>query len=315
MAIAAVAGGVALASIGCSSDSDSADSTHGESVTITHALGETTVKGVPERIVVLDGQWLDAALALGVTPVAYSDIVSKMTGTPAPWEPESLKDDKTINSGGDMVEQTVSFDPDLILAPGYGIDKAQYDKLSQVAPTIPALSTSEVSSWTDQVTALGKVLHKESAATKVIDDINGRIDAIAAKNPGIKGKTFLTSYLASPTQLMVLVDAKDGSSELFTRLGMTLPPKLVEGAGGNSRISLSPERLADLNSDLLVATATPEMQTLFKDLPGYPGLPSVSKNSLAFLDVLTGTALNLPTPLNLPYILDKLEPTIVNAGK
>lgn len=62
----------------------------GAGVTVKHKLGETTVEGTPERVVTIGNQWLDASLALGVTPVGYADNVSILAGgQKVPWAPDS----------------------------------------------------------------------------------------------------------------------------------------------------------------------------------------------------------------------------------
>ncbi|WP_369640770.1 ABC transporter substrate-binding protein, partial [Nocardia sp. JMUB6875] len=174
--------------------------------------------------------------------------------------------------------------------------------LSKVAPTLPALGKETITPWPDQVRALGQVLHKSTAADKLIADLNARIDAISQRNPGLKGKTFTSSWLAGPSQLMVLTDPKDGSSRLFTQLGMTIPENLVAQGGNGGRLSLSPERLDELTSDLLLAGYSPGMDEKYRALPGFNNLPSVKKNAAVFLTVQEISAINQPTPLSLPYL-------------
>lgn len=317
LALTAIAASMAVGLVACSGDSGDEQGGSGDAVTIDHAQGQTTIEGVPQRVVALGSQWADASQALGVTPVGYLDLVSMSTGgQSAPWDPPEMSQAAKINPQGDIVEQVAELNPDLILAPGFGADKTTFDKLSALAPTIANLSTSQIEKWQDQVTTLGKIYHKPDAATQVINDVEGRIAAVRDANPGLAGKTFLTAYLASPTQLMVLADPNDGSSALFTELGMTLPQNLVDEAGSmGGRIALSPERVGDLNADLLVATAAPGMEAAFKALPGYADLPAVRNGGLAFVDIVTGTGMNMPTPLSLPYVLDKLEPTLVTVGQ
>ncbi|MFB8002095.1 ABC transporter substrate-binding protein [Nocardia sp. NPDC056000] len=290
--------------------SDDGDSGAG-SVTVKHVMGETKIDGTPKRVVTLGPQWFDAALALGVTPVGY--LVPGLTATTkVPWEPAIPESAKRIEATGDYVEQIAALEPDLILAPAFMADRTMYDKLSKLAPTIDSLSSAQIDSWQDQVTTLGKVLRKETEAAKVIADVDGKIDAVGVKHPGVKGKTFLTCMLTGPAQLMVLADPKDGSAELFTRLGMTMPENIVREAPSGGRLALSPERLSDLTSDLLVCGAMPSLEAKFKDLPGYNDLPAVKRGGIAFVDVVAINAINQPTALSVPYVLEKLEPAFAN---
>ncbi|KAA0021239.1 ABC transporter substrate-binding protein [Antrihabitans cavernicola] len=316
-ALALLATVAVLAPAACGSDSTDAKQESTETVSIKHSLGTTNIEGTPQRVVTIGSQWLDAAQALGVKPVGYVDTVSAMSGgTPAPWEPASLKESKALDAQGDLVEQVAALNPDLILVPGFLVDQATYDKLTKLAPTIANVGSGAVEAWDQQVDVLGKVLHKPDEAKKVVDDVNGKIEAVGTRYPGLKGKSFLTSFLSTPTQLMVLADPKDGSSTIFTRLGMVAPQNLVDQAAATGgRLALSPERVGDLTSDLLVATAAPGMEETFKQLPGYATLPAVQKNSVAFLDIASGSGLNTPSALSVPYLLDKLDPAFANAAK
>lgn len=311
--MAAMALGLVLGAAACGSSDSTSGS--GDAVTIKHTMGEATIEGTPERVVTIGPQWLDAAVALGVTPVGYL-VPGAAPGQTVPWLPQSLaQQSKALTAGGDVAEQIAALNPDLIVAPGYMMDKAMYDKLSKLAPTIGPLTSAQIDPWEDQTTALGKALRKESAAEQVIADVHGKIDAVAARHPGLRGKTFLTCMLTTPTQLMVLADPKDGSAQAFTRMGLTMPEKLVAEAPSGGRLALSPERLGDLTADLLVCGAAPGLEAKFKQLPGYAELPSVRQGGIAFVDMITINAINVPTALSLPYVLDKLEPTLANVGK
>ncbi|WP_024800456.1 ABC transporter substrate-binding protein [Nocardia sp. BMG51109] len=312
MAVVALAVGLVLGVAGCGSGGDDAGSTG--SVTVDHTMGKATIEGTPKRVVTIGTQWLDAAVALGVTPVGY--LVPGGTGASVPWlPPELAQQSEEITMGGDVTEQIAALEPDLIVAPGFLMDKAMYDRLSQLAPTIGPLTTAQVDPWEDQMTTLGKVLDKQAEADKVVADVHGRIDAVTARHPALRGKTFLTCMLTTPTQLMVLADPKDASAQTFSRMGMTMPEKLVNEAPNGGRLALSPERLTDLTADLLVCGAAPGLEQKFKQLPGYSDLPSVRQGGIAFVDMITINAINLPTALSLPYLLDKLEPTFANVGK
>ncbi|MFD6160250.1 ABC transporter substrate-binding protein [Nocardia sp. NPDC060256] len=313
-AFAVLAVGLLLTSAACGSD-DSSGGGSGD-VTITHSMGQTSVTGTPKRIVTLGNQWLDATLALGVTPVGYADNVSQGAKSKVPWVPDSLNDAKVLKMGADVVEQIAALEPDLILVPGFMVDKAMYEKLAKLAPTIgPVTPNAQIDQWSDQLVTLGKVLHKEAEADKLVANVNGRIDEVAHRYPGLRGKTFLTCMLTGPAQLMVLADPKDGSAALFNRLGMAIPAKIAAEAPTGGRLALSPERLGDLTSDLLVCGAIPAFEEKFKRLPGYDELPSVRNNGIAFVDVTTISAINIPTPLSVPYVLEKLDPTLAALNK
>lgn len=313
-AVATLAAALTLGLAACGSSSDDAGS-GGEPVTITHARGSTTVPGTPKKIVVLGNQWLDTTLALGVTPMGYVDNVATVSKSTPPWEPKALEAAKALNPVGNVAEQVAALEPDLILADPFVADQKTYDELSKIAPTLPALGKDVVTPWPDLVTTLGKVLHKEDAAAKVIADVDKKIDTIAKANPGLNGKTFATTWFASATQLMVVTDPNDGSSKLFTKLGMGIPKDLTDLPANQGRVALSPERVDKLTADLLLAGYSPGLDEKYRQLPGYTDLPAVRKGSVVFLTTQDISAINTPTALSVPYILDKLEPAFAAAAK
>lgn len=311
--VAAVAATLTLGLAACGSSSDDAGS--GERVTITHARGETTIQGTPKKVVTLGNQWLDTALALDTVPVGYIDNVAIASKSVPPWEPEKLKSAKSISSTANIAEQVAALEPDLILVDAFIADQKTYDELSRVAPTVPGLTKDAVGKWQDQVTTLGKILGKQDAATKVIAGVDDKIAGLVAANPGLKGKTFASTWLGSPSQLMVLTDPNDGSARVFAQLGMTIPQNLVDTHSAGGRLALSTERLDQLTADLLLAGAAPGMDEKYRQLPGYGDLPAVQKNTVVFMTTMEITAVNQPTALSVPYILDKLTPALSSVAK
>ncbi|MGI5221435.1 ABC transporter substrate-binding protein [Nocardia sp. CA-290969] len=310
--VVALAGVLALLVAGCGG---SAEESAGAGVTVAHAFGETVVPAKPAKIVALGNQWLDTVQAFGIVPAGYIDNVAVMARRAPAWEPESLQQATALNTGGDITEQVAALEPDLILADPFIADRSRYDQLSKIAPTLPGLSGKAAAPWPELVTTLGKVLGREADADRIVADVWAQVDAVGAANPDLKGKTFLSTWLAGPTQLMVLNDPEDGSGQLFTRLGMTIPQHIRDMPASNGRISLSPERVGELTSDLLIAGYSVNQDQAYRQLPGYGDLPAVRKDAVVFLDNADIGAINQPTVLSLPYILKEIEPALVNAAK
>ncbi|MGK8485819.1 hypothetical protein [Nocardia asiatica] len=57
------------------------------------------------------------------------------------------------------------------------------------------------------------------------------------------------------------------------------------------------------------------MDEKYRQLPGYADLPAVKKGSVVFLTTQEITAVNQPTALSVPYILDKLTPALAVVAK
>lgn len=277
-------------------------------VTIGHSLGQTNVDGVPARIVALGTQWLDATQALGVLPVGYIDDVEVVTGEPAPWEPSTLTDSIRIDPRGDVLAQVSELDPDLILIPGFAADEKNYRDLSKIAPTVPNLGNAQVDSWTAQLDILGKILDREGQAQSVVANLEGRIDAVAAKYPALKGKTYETVRVDAPTDITFVTNPEVGANALFTQLGMTLPEKLLAEVPTGRR-TFPIERILEFPTDLLIVTApTDDLATAPTAVPGFADMPAAQTGSIVDLNLAIGTGLDLLSPLSLPYVLDRLEP-------
>ncbi|WP_327112532.1 ABC transporter substrate-binding protein [Nocardia sp. NBC_01730] len=274
-----------------------------EPVTVSHMLGATTVDKVPKHVVTLGNQWTDNALALGVTPVGF---IAPAAGGATPWTPAALESAKTLDTSGSLTEQIAALHPDLILVDGFIADRKTYDELSRIAPTVPALGPE--APWQDQVRMLGRILHKQSAADTLITDVDKTIATITQAAPALRGKTFVTTWLASDTQLLVLT-APDNPT-LFTRLGLRTPDHLTE-----LPTSLPPDQVSELDADVLLAGYSPGLDEMYRRLPGYADLPAVRKNSVTFLTAQELSGIAQPTALSVPYLLERLKPALTNAAK
>lgn len=281
-------------------------------VTIAHAFGETTLTTSPKRIVALGNQWLDTALSLGITPIAYIDDLTAPGGAPPPWEPAALKAARPLDTTAALPDQLTSLHPDLILADPLLADAATYTDLTKIAPTIPRLTPAAVTPWPELLRVLAKVLHRGDTAERLITTLDSRIADIPRTRPALKSATFTTTWLSAPAQLMVFTDPADPANTLLADLGLTIPAHLADPTG---RLELPPARTPELDADLLLAACSPGMDETFRALPGFATLPAVRKNAAVFLTAEELSALIQPTPLSLPHLLDKLERGLDNAVK
>jgi iron complex transport system substrate-binding protein len=128
----------------------------------------------------------------------------------------------------------------------------------------------------------------------------------------LEGKTFeLAQYIVGDS-MYIVADENDGSSVIFSQLGLTLyPPVVAEGKqSGQARINVSTERADLLRADLVVFLINGGDESDLADIPGFDQLPG----TIAVLDYPTIVGLNTPTPLSIPYALDKLKPFLAEAA-
>jgi iron complex transport system substrate-binding protein len=303
---------VGVGATGCATTDDTDTSGATGAVAVEHIFGTTTVEDTPERIVATSSQWVDALLELGVQPVGYISAANMGDDRGLyPWQGEVSADAVDLAEGNPAaveqplpVEQIAALQPDLILG-NWQIDSAEaYDTLAAVAPTVAPLGEMGVDNWAEQLRALGTLLDRSGDAEQVIAHTEAQIDDAAL--PGLEGKTaVLSQYMFSTDQFVVVADPDDGAAALFSQLGMTLPPSLVEEAGvSQGRVMLSPERVDALVADLLIILPNGGTEADLMALPGFDRLPSVTDGGLAVVDYPTVVALNTPSASSTLYALD-----------
>lgn len=148
-----------------------------ESYVIKHAMGETTIKGIPKRVVVLTNEGAEALLAVGVTPVG-----STKPRAGEEWYPhlaKELKDTKVVGTERDVnLEAIMKLKPDLIIGNKMRHEKV-YEQLKEIAPTV--YSETLRGDWKENFTLYTKAVNKEKEGQKALDDYKKRIEAIKEK--------------------------------------------------------------------------------------------------------------------------------------
>jgi iron complex transport system substrate-binding protein len=319
--LAAVVAVLAVLFAACGSDGDSASSDTTPTtaavagpwpVTIEHTYGVTTIEEKPERIVAIDLQWTDVLLALGTTPVGFS--VDATNNSTYPWQGDQLADATIIAMSGTELpyEEIAALDPDLIVGTYLVPDQNAYDLLSQIAPTIPLLGDKGVDSWQDITEVAGEVLGETEAAAELTRTVEQDITEVADAHPGLEGKTFAMVNYIPGDSMWIISDPNDGSVELFTDLGMTIAPQIVDaGKGAEGRVNVSLENTAILDADLIVIFTN---DAGVDAIPGFAALPAAQSGAVAELAYAEVVGLNTPTPLSVPYSLDFIEPALAAAA-
>lgn len=323
----ALAVGIAL--VGCSGsgddDGDSAattttrpaaseEATAFEPVTIEHRFGTTEIAARPERIVSLDTQWTDVLTALDAPLVGH--LRDTTLQEDFAWQ-EGLDDSTPLIASsaadmGDLMEEIIALDPDLIVVTYLAEDQADVDDLTEIAPTISPLSDSQVDTWQDIAGTAGQVLGEPEAADALIADVEGEVDAVAADLPGLEGRSFTFANYVPGDAMYVLSDPEDGANVLFGQLGLVIAPAILDAEDDSpGRVKLSLEMVDLLDADLVMVLtngADPE------EIPGFRDLPAVAAGATLEMDYSTAVALNTPTPLSIPYALGLLRPALTAAA-
>jgi iron complex transport system substrate-binding protein len=312
--LAAAAAAIALVVSGCSSAEPTTTTTEGAGsgafpVTIEHALGETTIEAEPERVVTLGWGSSDAAIALGVIPVAipFDSYAGDENGV-LPWISEALDEagaeTPTVIPNGD--EPAYEAEPDVILATYSGITADQYDLLSEIAPVVAYPNEPWATPWREIIETTGEALGKVDEADQVLADIDEQVAAAAEAHPEFAGKSI--ALVADSAGVFYVYKEADPRVAFTLDLGFESAPAVDELAAGDDSFfyMLSYEELDKLESDVLVNFAgTKEETDGFLSASYSQVMPQVQNGAVAsVIGPEFISSVSPPTALSLTWGLD-----------
>lgn len=293
-------------------------------VSIDHALGTTEIPDAPERVVTWGWGSTDAAIALGVVPVAmpFQAYGGDDDGV-LPWlrdriEADGLEMPEVLPETQEApIEAIAAAQPDLIIAVYSGVTEAEYDLLSQIAPTVAYPDQAWATPWRETIEIVGESLGKADEADALLADIDAEIEAKAEEHPELAGKTVAVVW-STPDTFYVYKPA-DARVEFTLDLGLESAPSVDDLAEGGETFyyTLSQERLGELTSDLLVSYAdTEDASRAFLASPAAQTMPQVQDGTVA---EIIGTefiaAVSPPTALSLTWGLDEYVEILAEAAQ
>ena len=317
----------ALLLAGCSTAASdtSSDAGAGDGVSIEHAFGETTVPAGVTDVVTLGWGSTDAAIALGVIPVAipFDSYAGNENGV-LPWVADALDEagaetPTVLPDSPDepAYEAIAEANPDVILAVYSGVTEEQYEKLSQIAPTVVYPDIAWSTPWRDVVTTVGEALGKRDEATAVLADIDAQIADQADAHPEFAGKS-IAAVWDTAGSFYVYKDA-DPRVEFLFDLGFVTAPAVDELASGDATFfyTLSYEQLDKLQADVVLSYSNTQAEAdTFLTAPQTSVIPAVANGTVA---QLVGTdyvsSVSPPTALSLSWGLDEIVASLAAATK
>jgi iron complex transport system substrate-binding protein len=278
----------------------------GETVTIKHKFGETTVPANPQRVVTAGWTDQDFALALGVVPVGsrggYFDNYDDF-----PWVKQETDGKGVPAIDGDSInfEGIAAAKPDLIFAINETIDQKTYDRLSQIAPTVvqSADYPDEETPWNVQLLTTGKALGRDDEAQKLVDQVNAKIDEAKAAHPEFAGKKLVSDF-TSEANAHYVIGKGDPRNALFDSLGFAAQDTVGD---------VSEEKLSLLDGDVLFVNGLTKEQ--MADVPAFQRLNVVREGRTLYAgsDSALSGALAFSGPNAMLYALNLLVPQLSNA--
>ena len=330
IAVIAAAAAAALALAGCSAPATAEpgavaapDGTF--PVMIEHAFGETEIPAAPERVATWGWGSAEAALALGVEPVAMAQQTYGADEAGIhPWVADELEklDAETpviLTDDGEAppYEELIDVAPDVILAPFSGITEEQYELLSEIAPTVAYAGEPWTTPWRDVIATVGTALGKSAEATAVLEDLDAELAARAEQHPELDGMTVAAVWDVAGT--FYVYTPEDARVEFLSGLGLDDAPSVADLANGDSPFyyTLSYEQLDQLDGDLILSYHdTQEEADAFLASAPIQAIPAVARGQVA---QVVGTeliaAVSPPTALSLTYGLDELVAALSAAAQ
>ncbi|PLS02626.1 ABC transporter substrate-binding protein [Neobacillus cucumis] len=223
--------------------SEAPKTTEEKSYTVEHAMGSTTIKGTPKRVVILTNEGTEALLALGVKPVGA---VQSFTGNP--WYKhiaDKMKGVKVVGLESEVnVEAIAALKPDLIIGNKMRQEKI-YDQLSAIAPTVFAETLR--GDWKENFRLYAKALNKEEKGNEVIQNYDSRVASLK-KELGDKTqmKVSMVRFMAGEVRIY----HKDTfSGVILNDLGFARPDS--QNVDDFAERNVTKERIPAMDGDIL----------------------------------------------------------------
>lgn len=288
-------------------------------VTVEHQYGETTVPEEPERVVVVGLTEQDILLELGVIPVATTEWYGEQPQATWPWAHDLLDGyEPTVLDQTDGVdfEKVASLDPDLIIGTNAGLSEEDYERLTDIAPTVTSVEGSELyfSSWQDQVRVVSAAMGRSTEGEELISGVADLYAEAAAAHPEFAGLTATFSQGAAwENNLYVYPDGLN--TDFLTDLGFTITPGLEEYVGPDGGQALISAENTDLLDADVIVFATEEADAIdpLLEFGTISDLAAVRENRSVFTDGTLAGAIYFLTPLSQKYVLEQLVPRLQDA--
>lgn len=291
---------------------------------LTHSFGTTTLNAPPRRVVALSSADADAAVALGLAPVGISGSAS------SPWFTDAMRD---INGAtpfllNDKVaiplDDIRNLDPDVILATGRTITRAEYDKLSKIAPVVRPEPTEAGRGWRQSTALVGKVLGRSDAAAELQATTEAAISDSVRDYTGFEGTTVLFAAVSSADGADIQVFPEDSvplgmlkDFKLVPAPALTLVQEQGGAVGGETSQATyvwPHERADELAADILVVSVAPDDMAAMRAGGKIPALSTARQPSLFYAAGTEDQALRSGSALGVAWAGRNIVPELAKAA-
>ncbi|MGJ9458684.1 ABC transporter substrate-binding protein [Oceanobacillus sp. CF4.6] len=206
---------------------ESETNTDERTITIEDAMGEQTIEGIPENIVVLEWSYAEDLLALGIQPAGVADLdgFNQWVNIDAAFD-ESVEDVGTRQEPN--LEAIARLNPDLII----GVDfrhEQHLNSLKDIAPVVTFAPYGEEAiedhyqNMINEFQTVAKIVDKEAEAEQVLADLADFTEEQVARvsDAGLEGSTYIATqaFTAQNTPVLRLFTENSIVSQVMSNLG------------------------------------------------------------------------------------------------
>ncbi len=266
---------------------------------IEHVKGEFVVEDKPERVVVLDVQFLDQMMALDEIPVGT---VYAETDNGLPEYLGEAPSDATLLGTylEPNLEAIISTDPDLIIATDTHEDI--YDQLERIAPTI---MFDRMEDWQTVLLSFGTILNQTEKAETVIADYTTKVDELKADLEESVGDEVVSLIRPRDDMIRLHTTSHRTAQILYDDLGLTPPEMATVSSDTSTMISL--EVMPDLEADhlfLLQDDTNLDLTASFQASSVWQGLDAVKNDHI--YEKNTGLWIGYYGPIAINLVVDQI---------
>ncbi|MFI5491558.1 ABC transporter substrate-binding protein [Actinoplanes sp. NPDC051859] len=282
---------------------------------VTHQFGTTELKEAPKSVVSLGWADADVLLALGVVPTGILDWFQAWPVGVGPWAQAKLGGAKpTVLKGPEInFEQVATLRPDFVTFTKSDNDKAKWEKLENLAPTLSGPTGVQPYGTTlkDQTMLIAEALGKKAEGEALVAAADKQLADAKAANPGFAGKSIVVA--AAFSGQYGAYTRGDGRVQFMEALGFKNSQKIEDLKPASFYAEVSKEKVALLDADLTVVFGLGAGAELKKDAI-LNSIPSAKAGRLLIVsDADLVNAFSTGSVLSTPYTIEKFIPMVKDA--
>ena len=202
--------------------------------------------------------------------------------------------------------------PDVILASYSGITEEDYKTLSDIAPVVAYPEAPWITTMDQMIELNSQAMGMSAQGKTLIEDLKKQVAAAMDQHAGLKGKKVLFSFLnADDLSKVGFYTTHDPRAGFLINAGMAAPQVVADESAKSKAfwVDMSaekPELFNDVDILLTYGPADPApLREAMKANPLVSRIPAVAEDRVVFLgqDALSASA--NPSPLSIPWGVDK----------